>query len=97
MSAKKNKSEVVLRLSSNMIGDDKSNFPYKLLLTFRQVANLYKAFANNLSTYIKLSKTQLSIMIHSRGFLGRLHGSLLKTVLPLIKNSLLFINKKVIS
>ena len=29
---------------------------------------------------------QLSIMIHSRGFLGRLRGPLLKTVLPLIKN-----------
>ena len=25
-------------------------------------------------------------MIHSRGFLGRLRGPLLKTVLPLIKN-----------
>ena len=37
----KNKSEVVLRLSSNMIGDsdDKINFPHELLLTNRQVAN----------------------------------------------------------
>ena len=78
MSAKKNESEVVLRLSSNIISHDKSNFPHKLLLTNRQVANLCKAFANNLSTYIKLSKTQLSIMIHSRGFLGRLHVHYLK-------------------
>ena len=61
-SAIKNKAEVVLRLSSNMIGnsDDKTNFPHELLLTNRQVANLRKAFANNLSTDIKLSKTQLS-------------------------------------
>ena len=35
MSAIKNETEVVLRLSSNMIGDDESNFPHKLLLTTR--------------------------------------------------------------
>ena len=69
-----------------MIGDDETNFPRKLLLTNRQVANLHKAFANNLSTDIKLSKTQLSKMIQSGGFLGRLLGPLLKTGLPLIKN-----------
>ena len=48
-SAIKNESEVVLRLSSNMIGDsdDETNFPHKLLLTNRQVANLRKSFANN--------------------------------------------------
>ena len=52
--------EVVLRLSSNMIddSDDKINFPHELLLTNRQVSNLRKAFVNNLSTDIKLSKTQ---------------------------------------
>ena len=85
-SAIKNESEVVLRLSSNMIVDDATNFSHKLLLTNRQVANLRKAFANNLSTDIKLSKTQLSNMIQSEGFLGRLLGPLLKTGLPLIKN-----------
>ena len=53
-------SEVVLRLLSNMIGDNESNFPHKLLLTNRKVANLRKAFANYLSTNIKSSKTQLS-------------------------------------
>ena len=59
-SAIKNESEVVLRLSSNMIGnsDDETNFPHKLLLTNRQVANLRKAFANHLATDIKLSKTK---------------------------------------
>ena len=71
-SAIKNETEVVLRLSSNMIGDsnDKTNFPHELLLTNRQVANIRKAFANNLSIDIKLSKTQLSKMIQSGGFLG---------------------------
>ena len=55
-SAIKNESEVVLRLSSNTIDDDESNFPHKLLLTNRQVENLCKAFANKSSTDIKLSK-----------------------------------------
>ena len=53
-SAIKNKNEVVLRLSSNMIGDNETNFPRKLLLTNRQVANLRKAFENHLLTDIKL-------------------------------------------
>ena len=84
----KNETEVVLRLSSNMVGysDDEANFPHKLLLTNRQVANLRKAFANHSSADIKLSKTQLSKMIQSGGFLGRLLGPLLKTGLPLMKN-----------
>ena len=55
-SAMKNETDVVLRLSSNMIrnADDETNFPHKLLLTNRQVANLRKAFANYLSADIKL-------------------------------------------
>ena len=87
-SALKNETEVVLRLSSNMIGnsDDGTNFPLKLLLTNGQAANLCKAFANITSTDNKLSKNQLSKMIQSGGFLGRLLGTLLKTGLPLIKN-----------
>ena len=80
-SAIKNETEVVLRLSSNMIGDNENNVPHKLLLTNRQVA-----FSNYLSTDIKLSKTQLSKMIQSGGYLGRLLGPLLKTGLSLIKN-----------
>ena len=57
-SAIKNETEVVLRLSSNMIGDNENNFPHKLLLYNRQVSNVRKAFANNSSANIKLSKTQ---------------------------------------
>ena len=82
----KNETKVVLRLSSNMIGDNETNIPHKLLLTNRQVANIRKAFANYLSAVIKLSKTQLSKMIQSGGFRGRLLDPLLKTGLPLIKN-----------
>ena len=85
-SAIKNETEVVLRLSSNMIGDNETNFPHKLLLTNRQVSNFCKAFANHLSADIKFSKTELLKMIQSGGFLGRLLTPLLKTGLPLVKN-----------
>ena len=84
-SAIKNKTEIVLRLSSNMISDDETNFLHKLLLTNRQVSNLRKAFVDKSSTDIKLSKNQISKLIQSRGFLGRLLCPLLKTWLPLIK------------
>ena len=82
----KNETEVVLRLSSNIIGDNATNFPHTLLLTDRQISNLRKSFAINSSAGIKLSKNQLSKMIQSGGFLGKLLGPLLKTGLPLIKN-----------
>ena len=95
-SAIKNKTEIVLKLLSNMIGDNETNFPHKLLLTNRQVANLCKAFANYLSTDIKLSKTYLSKMIQPGGFFGRLLGPLLKTGLPLIKNVIKSLAKNVL-
>ena len=87
-SAIKNKIEVVLRLSPNMIGEsnDEANFPRELLLTDRQVSATRKALSNNSSADIKFSKTLLSKMIQSGGFLGKLLGSLLKSGLPLIKN-----------
>ena len=53
-SAIKNETEVVLRLSLNMIGNNETNFPHKLLLNNRQVTNLRKAVTNHLSTDIKL-------------------------------------------
>ena len=80
-----------------MIGDDKTNFSHKLLLTNWQVANLRKAFANHLSTDIELSKTQLSKMIQSAGFLGRLLCPLLKTGLPLIKDVIKPLAKSVLT
>ena len=58
----KNETDVVLRISSNMVGNsnDNINLPHELLLTNRHVANILKAFAKNTSTDIKLSKTHLS-------------------------------------
>ena len=56
-----------------MIGDsnDETNFKRKLLLTDRpNVSRLHKAFVINSSNNIKLSYTQLSQMVQSKGFLG---------------------------
>ena len=87
-SAIRNETDVVLRLSSNMIGNssDEANLPHKLLVTNRQVANLRRSFANYSSSDIKLSKTQLSKMIQSGGFLNFLR-LLTKIALPFLKNS----------
>ena len=90
----KNETGVVLRISSNMVSNsnDNTNFPHELLLTNRQVANIRKAFSNHSSTDIKFSKTQLSKMIQSGGFLGKLLGKLagplMKVAMPLAKNVL---------
>ena len=48
-SAIKNETEIVIRLSPNMIGDsnDETNFSQELLLTDRQVSSIRKAFSNN--------------------------------------------------
>ena len=69
-----------------MIGnsDDEANFPHKLLLTNRQVANIRKAFANHTSADIKFSKSQLAKM-QKGGFL-RFLAPLLKSGLPLLKS-----------
>ena len=89
-SAIKNGTDVVLKLSLNIIGnsEEETNFPHNLLLTNRQVTTLPKAFVNHTSTYIKLSKAQLSKMIQSVGFLGRLLGPLLRTGLSLMKSAI---------
>ena len=83
--------EVVLRLSSNMIVNNETNFPRELLLTDRQVSNLCKSFVNNSSADINLSK-----MIQSGGFLIRILGPLLKKGLSLINNVITPLAKSVL-
>ena len=65
---------------------------YELFLTARQKTKVRNAFANNVSTDIKLSKAQLSKVIHSGGFLGallsKLAGPLTKVGVPLANNFL---------
>ena len=57
----KNGTEVTLKISSNVAGDsnDENNFPHNLLLNNIQILKLCKAFPNNSSANIELSKTQL--------------------------------------
>ena len=81
-----------------MIGnsDDETDFLRKSFLANRKVTNLCKAFANYLSTDIKLTETQLSKMIQLGGFLGRLLGPLLKTGLSLMKSVIQSLAKSVL-
>ena len=81
-----------------MIGDsnDKTNFLHELLLTDRQVSRIRKTFANNSVVDIKISKTQLSKIIQSGGFLGKLLGPLLKTGLPLTESAITPLAKSVL-
>ena len=60
-SAIKNETEVVLRLSSNMVGnsDDETNSSHKIFLNNRQVASLRKVFTSNSSADIKLWKLNI--------------------------------------
>ena len=82
--AVKNKTGTTLRISFKMFNGN--NLPHELLLTTRQKTKVRNAFNINTSTDLKLSKAQISKIIQSCGFLGRLLGPLLKTGLPLIKN-----------
>ena len=71
-------------MSARMFNEN--NLPHELLLTTRQTTKLRNAIENNMSTDIKLSKAQISKIIQSGGFLGKLLGPLLKTGLPLLKS-----------
>ena len=85
-SAIKNGTDVILRLSSNMVrnSNNETNFPHKLLLTNRQILSPRKAFNNYTSADIKFSKAQLTKM-QKGGFL-RFLAPLLKFGLPLLKS-----------
>ena len=85
----KNATDVTLGLSSNIFGDDDTNFPRKLLLTDRQIMGFCKTFGNKSSVNIKCSKTLLSKLTESGAFLGRILGLLLKAGLSFTKNGLL--------
>ena len=67
----------------------KINFPHDLLLRNRQAARLRKAFENRLTANIKSSKTQISKIVQSVEFLGKLFRQLMKIRLPLMKNALI--------
>ena len=68
---------------------DGNNLPHDLLLKTRQKIKLRNAFNNNMSTDLKLSRTQISKIIQSGGFLGsllsKLADPLMKVGIPLAK------------
>ena len=81
--AVKSQTEVTLKINIKMF--EGKNLPRKLLFTTRQKTKLRNVFENNMSTDVKLSKTQIVKIIQSGGFLGSL---LSKLAVPLAKNFL---------
>ena len=87
----KNKEETILRLNKKNFED--KELPHELFLTTRPITNTRTAFANNISTDIKLSKAQVSEMIQSGWSFGYWLANLGKKVLanvpiPLARHNL---------
>ena len=74
-SAVKNQTGIALRMNIKMFNGN--NLPHELLLTTRKKTELRIAIENNMSTDIKLSKTQISKIIQSGGFLGSLFSKII--------------------
>ena len=71
-SAAKNNEETTSRINSRMFNGN--ILPHELLLTTtRQTTQLRNAIENNMTTDIKLSKAQISKIIQTGGFSGKLH------------------------
>ena len=83
-SAVKNKQGTTLRMNAKMF--NRNNLPHELLLKTRQTTKVTNAIVNNLQANIKLSKAQISKIIQSGGFSGKILGPLFKTGLSLLKS-----------
>ena len=68
--AVRNKTGKTLRISLKMFNEN--NLPHELLLTARQKTKLRNGFNSNMSTDLKLSKSQISKIIQSGKFLRSL-------------------------
>ena len=87
----KNKTWTILRLNKKNFEDEELS--HELFLTTRQTTKIRNAFANNMSTDIKLSKAQISKIIQSGGSFGSWLGNLGKKALtniaiPLARDNL---------
>ena len=76
------KKQIGVTLKINIKMFNGKNLPHELLLTTRQKTKWRNIFENNISTDIKMSKSQISTIIQSEGFLGSL---LSKLTCPLMK------------
>ena len=72
--AVKNNDGATLRISIRNF--NKEDLPHESLLTIRQNTKLRNAISNNMTTDLKLSKTQIKKMIQSGGSLGKLLSKL---------------------
>ena len=84
--AAKNETRVTLRMNVKMFNGN--NLPHELLLTTRPKTKLRKAFENNMSTDIKLSKVQISKTTLLVSLLSKIAGPLMKVAVPLGNNIL---------
>ena len=82
-SAVKGNEGTTFRMNARMF--DGNNLPHELFLTQRKISKSRNNIKNNMSTDIKLSKAEISKIIQSGGFLGKLLSPLLKIGLPLLK------------
>ena len=71
-SAVKDQTGTTLRMNIKM--SEGNNIPHELLLTTRRKTRPGNPFKSNMSADIKLSKTKISKIIQSWGFLGSLLG-----------------------
>ena len=83
-SAVKGNEGTTFRMNARMF--DGNNLPHELFLTQRKISKSRNNIKNNMSTDIKLSKAEISKIIQSGGFLGKLLSPLLKIGLPLLKS-----------
>ena len=89
-SAVKNKTGTIFRMNKKIFEDEE--LPHELFLT-KQTIKIRNAFANNMSTDMKLSKAQISKIIQSGGSFGSWLGNLGKKALthiavPLARDNL---------
>ena len=90
-SVTKNKTRTILRINKKHFQDEE--LPHELFLTTRQTTKIRNAFANNMSTDIKLSKAEISQRIQSGGSFASWSGNLGKKVItgraiPLARDNL---------
>ena len=77
-SAAKNKTGTTLRITMKKFKEEES--PHELFLTAGQKFKIRKAFINNMSAEIKLSKSQLTKMIQSGVFLSKTLGNVMRNL-----------------
>ena len=99
-SVTRNSTRTILR--SNKKNFEGEKYPHEVFLTTRQTAKLRNAFAYNMLTDIKLSKTQISKIIQSGGSFGSWLANLGRKVLtnvaiPLARDNLLGLVRNVTS